>query len=140
MEVFAVIISIVGVGVAIATYNRQFNQPPKIFPDPEPLAEKESLKIHFKATQKLSIEVQNLIQNHINNGNGDRLMYWGVTFQQYLDLQKSEFQRCLSDELYSQIDVLPANKFTIESMIHSITTQQDALLQIKNQMLLLTSI
>ena len=136
-EIIGVIVGIVALLVAIQTYHRQFNVPPPVFPEPEPIAEKDNLKVHFKMTQKLALEVQELIQQHVNKGNGDKLMYPEATFQQYLALQKTEFEKCLSDELYQNIDMLLLNKFHIDSMVKSLQTQASALQVVKNQMQLI---
>ncbi|MFP9098638.1 hypothetical protein ACLI09_06245 [Flavobacterium sp. RHBU_24] len=137
MEITGLIVGIIGVIVAIATYNRQFNQPPPVFEEPEPIAEKNNLKVHFQMTKKLSLEVQNLIQKHIDKGNANRMMFEGITFQQYLNMQKAEFDKCFSDELYNNIDLLPYSKQNIESMLNSINGQFGALQQMKYQMELL---
>lgn len=136
-EVIGVLVGVVALVVAVQTYHRQFNVPPPVFPEPEPIAEKDNLKAHFKMAQKLALEVQDLIQQHVDKGNGNKLMYPEATFQQFLKLQKTEFEKCLSDELYENIDKLPLNKYHIDSMVKSLQTQATALQMVKNQMQLI---
>ncbi len=73
-EIIGVIVGIIALVVAIQTYHRQFNLPPPVFPEPEPTAEKDNLKAHFKMTQKLALEVQSLIQQHVDEGNGNKFI------------------------------------------------------------------
>jgi hypothetical protein len=63
-EVIGVVASIIALMVAILTYHRQFNVPPPAFPEPEPVAEKENLKAHFKMNQRISLEIQQLLKKN----------------------------------------------------------------------------
>lgn len=91
----------------------------------------------FKATQKLHLEVQLLIQKYIDENNGaNHELYTNITFKQYLNVAKEEYEKGLSDKVY---DDLKNNqiytKSNIASFLKMIETQNNALTQFKNQLL-----
>lgn len=85
-------------------------------------------------TQKLSLEVQSMIKEYVDKGHGNKYMFEGITYLQYLNLQKSEFDKCLSDKVYENLNNITLNKHHIDSMLSSVKGQYGALQQIKHQM------
>lgn len=127
-----ILIGIIGLWIAIATYNKSFPSKP-----PEPIEEKANLLVNYKMTQTLSLEVQNLILQYINKGYGNNLMYENCTFNQFLQLAKDEFDKSLSDKLYNELKKMSLSKSNIESMLKMIETQNKALTELRNQMMVL---
>jgi len=136
-EVIGVVASIIALMVAILTYHRQFNVPPPAFPEPEPVAEKENLKAHFKMNQRISLEIQQLLKKQIDLGNGDNLIFGTYTITKYYEFVKSEYEDNLNEKLYENFDTLPANKYHIDSMLKSLQTQFQNLQVVKNYLKLL---
>lgn len=130
-----IVIGIISVIIAFLTYQKTFHSKP-----PEPIEEKENLFINYKLAQNLSLQVQKLIEEHINKNNAGQLeMFPNITFQKYLDIMKSEYEKCLSDKLYEDLKKLPLTKSAIETMMKSLNEQSNALTQIKNQILFLVN-
>lgn len=129
MELF---IAFLGLIIAWKTY--QITVKPKIV---EPIEEKNNLLLNYKATQSTSLEVQRLIQEYIDDKNGgNEEMYPGITFQQFLDTMKSEFDKSLSDKLFNELkENKDLTKSIIASMLKMIETQHNALLQLKTQLI-----
>jgi hypothetical protein len=125
-------IGIVGLWVAYATYKKSFPSTP-----PEPVEEKANFLANYRMTQQLSLEVQGLVQQYIDKGYGDREMYVNITFQQFLDVAKEEFDKCLSNKLYTELEAMQMTKSNIESMLKMIETQNMSLTELRNQMIFL---
>jgi len=126
-------IGIIGLIIAWMTYHKTFISSQNID------EEKNNFLGIFKATQNLHLEVQSLIQKYINENNGaNHLLYPNITFQQYLDLAKQEFEKSLSDESYNNLkNNKKLTKSNIRSLLKMIETQNNALTQFKNQLLFL---
>jgi hypothetical protein len=127
-----IIIGIAGLIIAFLTYHKTFNSTPDIS------EERNNLLGMFKATQKLHLEVQSLLQKYIDENNGaNRELYPNITFQQYLNVAKEEYEKGLSDKIYQDLkDNKDYTKSNIASFQSMIDTQQSALLQFKSQLLL----
>ncbi len=128
-----IIIGIIGLTIACITYHKTFISPPDIS------EEKNNFLGIFKATQKLHLEVQSLIQKYIDENDGaNHFLYTNITFQQYLDLAKQEFEKSLSDKLYTDLENnKKLTKNNIDSLLKMIEIQNNALTQFKNQILFL---
>lgn len=126
-------IGIIGLIIAWMTYHKTFISSQNID------EEKNNLLGIFKATQNLHLEVQSLIQKYINENNGaNHILYPNITFQQYLDLAKQEFEKSLPDESYNNLkNNKNLTKSNIMSLLKMIETQNNALTQFKNQLLFL---
>ncbi len=127
-----IIIGALGLWIAYATYKKTFPNKPI-----EPIEEKENFLAIYKVTQSLSLEVQGLIQRYIDKGNGDKEMYPNITFKQFLDVAKDEFDKSLSDKLYNELRVGVYTKSNIESLLKMIETQNAALTELRNQLIFL---
>ena len=118
-----ILIGLIGVVIAWLTYQKTFNSKPDIS------EEKNNLLATYKATQKLHLEIQTLIQNYIDKNDGaNHELYPNITFQSYLNVAKDEYERSLSDKLYD--DLRNNENFTksnIESLQKDIDTQSKAL-------------
>lgn len=128
MEIF---IGIAGFLIAWLTYHKTFNSKPN--------EERNNLLGMFIVTQKLHLEVQSIIQKYIDENNGaNHELYPNITFQQYLNIAKEEFEKGLSQKVYED---LRTNKHYTKSNIatfqNMIDTQHNALLQFRNQLLFL---
>lgn len=96
------------------------------------------LEVRFKATQKLSKEVQLDIENYILKANAsDKLLFKDMTFSNYLVHLKETHNENLSDSLYERLCNLELTKSNSVFLIKSLEFQFSALLQIKNKMQLL---
>lgn len=96
------------------------------------------LEVRFKATQKLSEEVQLEIENYILKANAaDKLLFKDMTFSNYLAHLKETHNENLSDSLYERLRNLELTKSNSVFLIKSLEFQFSALLQIKNKMQLL---
>lgn len=128
MEIF---IGIAGLFIAWLTYQKTFNYKPD--------EERNNLLGVFIATQKLHLEVQSIIQKYIDENNGaEHLLYPNITFQQYLNVAKEEYEKSLSDKVYQDLKnnqiYTKSNIATFQNMID---TQHNALLLFTNQLLFL---
>ncbi|SHG83138.1 hypothetical protein [Flagellimonas flava] len=121
MEIF---IGILGLVIAILTFWYSFYRKPK--------EELNHLKVQFKATQKLSKDLQVELERYITETNSwDHQMFTNISFGSYLTEMKESYKQNLSDELYDKLDNLDLTKSTILSMTKSIETQFNALQQIQ---------
>jgi hypothetical protein len=93
----------------------------------------------FKVTQKLHLEVQLLLQKYIDENNGaNHELYTNITFQEYLNVAKEEYEKSLSDKVYHDLKNNQIyTKSNIASFLKMIETQNNALTQFKNQLLFL---
>ncbi len=128
-----ILIGIAGLLIAWLTYHKTFNTAPNVSED------KNNFLGYFKATQKLHLEVQTIIQKYIDEKDGaSHFLYPNITFKQYLDQAKIEFEKGLSDKLYKDFE--SNNTFTksnYETFLKSLEVQNNALTQFKNQLLFL---
>ena len=121
------IIAILGVIVAVITFIYQFHLKPK-----EKLSH---LKIQFKATQRLSLQVQEELRKFIEKYDaGDQFLMPGITYQAYLAQMERSFDENLSDRLLKEVESLKPSDYTIDSMLKSLETQFEALSQIDTQL------
>lgn len=121
------IIAIIGVVIAIMTFIYQFYRNPK---------EKFShLKIQFKATQRLSLQVQAELREFIEKYDAEnQFLMPGITYQAYLAQMERSFNENLSDRLLEEVESLKPSDNTIDSMLKSLETQFEALSQIDAQL------
>ena len=121
------IIGILGVVIAILTFGLQFFSKPK--------EEFNHLKIQFKATQKLSLQVQSELEQYIIKYDAEnKYMFPGMTYKACLGEMRRSFKENLSDELFDKIESLKLSKTNINSMNESLKTQYSALSQIHSQL------
>lgn len=121
------IIAIIEVIVAVITFIYQFHLKPK-----EKLSH---LKIQFKATQRLSLQVQEELRKFIEKYDaGDQFLMPGITYQAYLAQMERSFDENLSDRLLKEVESLKPSDYTIDSMLKSLETQFEALSQIDTQL------
>jgi hypothetical protein len=100
--------------------------------------EKNNLLAVFKATQRLHLEVQDILQTYIDAKNGaDHQLYPNITFQDYLDRSKIEFKKDLSDKTFDYIKSLNLTSSNIASMLKLLENQNYALIQFKSQLIFL---
>ena len=128
-----ILIGIAGLFIAWLTYHKTFNSTPNT------AEERNNLLAVFITTQKLHLEVQSIIQKYIDDNNGaEHLLYPNITFQQYLNVAKVEYEKGLSDKIYQDLknnkEYTKSNIVTFQNMID---TQHNALFQFKNQLLFL---
>jgi D-hexose-6-phosphate mutarotase len=128
-----ILIGIAGLFIAWLTYHKTFNSTPNT------TEERNNLLAVFITTQKLHLEVQSIIQKYIDDNNGaEHLLYPNITFQQYLNVAKVEYEKGLSDKIYQDLknnkEYIKSNIATFQNMID---TQHNALFQFKNQLLFL---
>lgn len=111
------VIGILGIVIAVLTFVFQFFSKPK--------KELHHLKIQFKATQKLSLQVQNELERYIFKYDAeDKYMFPGMTFKACLAEMKRSFKENLSDELLDGIESLKLSKTNIDSMNESLRNPQ----------------
>lgn len=121
------VIGILGVIIAILTFGLQFFSKPK--------EELEHLRIQFKATQKLSLQVQNELEQYIIKYDAEnKYLFPGMTYKACLAEMRRAFKENLSDELFNKIESLKLSKTSIDSMNDSLKTQFSALSQIHSQL------
>lgn len=127
-----IVISLIGLFIAIATFIQ--SQKPQEIKFLEPNEEMESLKVSFKINQKISLEIQDLLMNYIeNNKCSDELFFQKMTFSNYLQFVKDDYKQCLSNEVYEK--TLSKEIYTrpiIETMSNSLQNQFQNLMMVKN--------
>ena len=121
------IIPITGVVLAAITFIYQFYLKPK---------EKFShLKIQFRATQRLSLRVQEELRQCIDMyDTRNQFLMPGITYQDYLSLMEKSYDENLSDKLLEKISSLKLSENNIDSMTKSLEIQFEALSQIDVQL------
>ena len=93
------------------------------------------MKIQFKATQRLSLQVQEELRKFIEKYDaGDQFLMPGITYQAYLAQMERSFDENLSDRLLKEVESLKPSDYTIDSMLKSLETQFEALSQIDTQL------
>lgn len=129
MEIY---IGIAGLFIAWLTYHKTFNSKPDV------AEEKENFLSVYKSTQKLSLEVQSLIQKYIDEKDGgSKEMYPNITFQEFLVIAKDEFDKSLSDKLYNDLKNQTFTKSNIASLLKMVETQNNSLIELRNQLIFL---
>lgn len=129
MEIF---IGIAGLLIAWLTYQKTFNSKPDV------TEEKNNFLAVYTTTQTLSLEVQSLIQKYIDEKDGaNKEMYPNITFQEYLNLAKDEFDKSLSDKLYNDLKNQTFTKSNIATLLKMAETQSNALIELRNQLIFL---
>ena len=128
-----IIIGIVGIGIAIATYLQ--GQKPSEIKLPEPKEEMDNLKVHFIMNQKLSLEIQNILEQHIMKNNAsEKLLFENMSFSKYLDFVKTDYENCLSEKIFQTLSVNKLTRANIESMLLSLQNQNANLMMVKNML------
>ena len=127
IKIMGIVISIIGVLIAGWAIKLQFFSKPQ--------EELDLLKLQFRTTQELSLQVQKEFEDLIIQYNGwYREMFPNITYGAYLEEMKSSYKKNLSDELLNNIVSLNPTKSTIMSMIKSLETQFEALNQVQSQL------
>lgn len=129
MELF---IGIAGLIIAWFTYQKTFHSIPNTTEC------KENMLAVYKTTQKLSLEVQFLVQKYIDEKDGaNKEMYPNITFKEFLHIAKDEFDKSLSDKLYEDLNSKDFTKSNIETLLRMIETQNNSLIELRNQLIFL---
>lgn len=129
MEIF---IGLAGLIIAWLTYNKTFNSKPDV------TEYKDNFLGVYKSTQTLSLEVQSLIQKYIDEkGGANNEMYPNITFQEFLHIAKDEFDKSLSDKLYNDLKNQTFTKSNIDTLLKMVETQNNALIELRNQLIFL---
>ncbi|MGH1383197.1 hypothetical protein [Kordia sp.] len=132
MEITIGILGFITAIIAIIDFTYNFFSKPKIE------EETNLLEAQFKATQKLSEEVQLNIENYILKANAaNKLLFKDMTFSSYLTHMRETHNENLSDSLYERLSNLELTKSNTVFIIKSLEFQFSALLRIKNKMQLL---
>ena len=132
MEITIGILGFITAIIAIIDFTYSFFSKPKIE------EETNLLEAQFKATQKLSEEVQLDIENYILTANAaDKFLFKDMTFSNYLAHMKETHNENLSDNLYDRLSNLELTESNTNFMIKSLEYQFSALLQMKTKMQLL---
>ena len=123
-------IAIVGIVIALATYIQ--GQKPTEIKLPEPKEEIENLKVHFLMNQKLSLEIQEFLENYIvENNASEKLLFENMSFSKYLNFVREEHENGLSEKAYKMISQ-QLTRPIIESMLSSLQNQNNNLIMVKN--------
>lgn len=104
----------------------------------KPQEELKHLQIQFKATQRLSLQVQKELEQFIFEYHvGENEIFSGVRYKDYLAEMKKSFRENLSDEIFNRAISFKLSKSNIYSMTKSLETQFEALSQIHINLTLL---
>lgn len=126
------IIGGIGLIIAIATFVQ--SQKAQEIKFTEPIEEMDDLRVNFLMNQKMSLEVQALIENYIRkNQCSDELFFQNMTFSKYLEFIKNNYEECLSEKVYER--TLSNKMYTrpiIASMSSSLQNQTNNLMLVKN--------
>lgn len=125
-----IIIGILGLIIAFVTLKLTFFS--------KPIEEFNHLKLQFKANQRLSLDVQNELENYIEKFSSENhFMFENITFQNYLDELKNSHSKNLSNKLLEELVRLDLPKSTISSMNKSLEIQFNSLLEVQTRIRLL---
>ncbi len=125
-------IAVIGIVIALATYIQA--QKPTEIKLSEPKEELESLKVHFLMNQKLSLEIQEILEDYINENNAsEKLIFENMSFSKYLNFVREEHENGLSDKAYQMLS-LQLTRPIIESMSLSLQNQYNNLTMVKNML------
>jgi hypothetical protein len=131
-----IIIGITGLVIALATYKQGLK--PNVIKLPEPIEEIDNLKIHFIMNQKLSLDIQNVLEKYIvDNNASEKLFFENMSFSKYLDFVKTEHENCLTEKVYSNLSASVYTRANIESMLLSLQNQNTNLIMVKNMLKIL---
>lgn len=121
------IIGIIGLVIAIITFIYQFYRKTK--------EEFSHLKKQFKGTQKLSLQVQDELEQYIIKYDvQDQYMFPGMTYKACLAEMRRAFEENLSDEVFNKLKSAKLSKTNIDSMNESLKNQYSALSQIHHKL------
>ncbi|MBD0723961.1 hypothetical protein B6A10_02080 [Flavobacterium sp. L1I52] len=128
MDIF---IGIAGLVIAWLTYHKTFNS--------DLTEEKNNLLGVFLATQKLHLEVQEILQDYIDLYDGENhQIYTNVSFGQLLTLYKKSFEKELSDKVFQDLkNNKTYTKSNLKIFQNMLEKQQYNLLMFKNQLVIL---
>lgn len=119
-----IIIGFVCVLLTLWTIKMQFFSKPK--------EELEHLRIQFKATQNLSLQIQGDLERLIAQYNAGKCkMVSGFTYETCLEEMKSTFKTNLTDEVLEKLVSQNPSKPTILSVIKSLEVQHENLMQLQ---------
>lgn len=94
--------------------------------------ELEHLRIQFKATQNLSLQIQGDLERLIAQYNAGKCkMVSGFTYETCLEEMKSTFKTNLTDEVLEKLVSQNPSKPTILSVIKSLEVQHENLMQLQ---------
>lgn len=123
-SIIPIIIALVGIGLTLWTIKMQFFSKPK--------EELEHLRIQFKATQNLSLQIQDDLERMIVQYRaGDCEMTSGFTYETCLEEMKTYFKINLTDEVLEKLVSQNPSKLTILSVIKSLEIQHENLMQLQ---------
>lgn len=113
MNTIGLVLTIIGVILSAYAVKLQFFSKPK--------EELQHLRIQFRATQRLSKQVQEDLEILINCYNmGDCIIFPGTTYCNYLESMKKSYNENLSDDLIKNIEALDVSKSNLLSMTKSL--------------------
>lgn len=119
-----IIIGFVCVLLTLWTIKMQFFSKPK--------EELEHLRIQFKATQDLSLQIQGDLERLIAQYNAGKCKMVSVfTYETCLEEMKSSFKTNLTDEVLEKLVSQNPSKPTILSLIKSLEVQHENLMQLQ---------
>src|SRR6478752_3315582 len=97
--IIEIVIGLISLCIAIVTFVQ--SQKPQEVKFIEPNEEMDELKISSKVNQKMSLEIQDLLEKHIKSKKcSNELFFQKMTFAKYLQFLKDNYNECLSDEVY----------------------------------------
>lgn len=98
----------------------------------KPKEELEHVRIQFKATQNLSLQIQDDLERLIAQYNAGKCkMVSGFTYETCLEEMKSTFKTNLTDEVLEKLVSQNPSKPTILSVIKSLEVQHESLMQLQ---------
>lgn len=124
VSIISIIIALVSIGLTLWTIKMQFFLKPK--------EELEHLRIQFKATQNLSLQIQDDLERMITQYRaGNCEMTSGFTYEICLEEMKSSFKANLTDKVLEKLVSQNPSKPTILSAIKSLEVQHENLMQLQ---------
>ncbi len=100
----------------------------------KPNEEFKHLQVQFKSTQRLSLEVQNELEELIIKNNAwESEIFPGIKYGSYLEEMKQSFKNNLSNDVFANLEELNLTKSNIASMTKSLEDQFGALSQMQSQ-------
>lgn len=127
-----ILLTIVGLIIALPTYLRTFSQPPKPNIENDILA----FQVKFKLVQSIHLDTQNLLKGFIAKHDcGNEKMMEGFTYSQYLKAMDEAFPNSNSDKVLGNILPKITSKPQIDLLMDEINIQYRALNPIYQQMI-----